>query len=79
MIYLSINLLIKYQLIQINLLAKIKILENKILDLDKNNNVINYNYSSVNLYNNLPENSNNLCWWCCHKCNNLQYIYQKNK
>ena len=63
-----------------DLLAKIKILENKILDLQhKNNNVINYNYSSVNLYNNLPENSNNLCWWCCHKCNNLPVYLPENK
>tara|TARA_B100000575_G_scaffold268513_1_gene247483 strand:- start:53 stop:913 length:861 start_codon:yes stop_codon:yes gene_type:complete len=63
-----------------DLLNKIKILENKIFEIqEQNNNVINYNYSSVNLYDNIKQNNNNLCWWCCHKFNNLPIYLPERK
>ena len=62
-----------------NLQQKIKFLENKIKEIEElNNNKINYNYSSINLYNNIEKNSNNLCWHCCHTFDTLPiYIPEK--
>lgn len=62
------------------LLNKIKLLENKIFEIqEQNNNVINYNYSSINLYNDIKQDNNNLCWLCCHKCNNLPIYLPERK
>lgn len=62
-----------------NLQQKIKLLENRIEEIEElNNSKINYNYSSINLYNNIEKNSNNLCWHCCHKFDTLPiYLPEK--
>jgi hypothetical protein len=63
-----------------NLQLKIKVLENKITELEELNiSKIYYNNSSVNLYNNIKHDSNNLCWHCCHKFDNIPIYLPETK
>ena len=64
-----------------SLYEKIEYLEDIIKSFDKNKkkyNSIDYNYSCVNLINNIPKNDDLVCWWCCHKFNNTPvYLPEK--
>ena len=65
------------------LLNQIDTLQNHIKILEKtiisNNETINYNYSSINIHNNIKQNSNLVCWWCCHCFNNTPIYLPERK
>jgi len=65
-----------------SLIDKIDFLQNYIKQLENdniNNDTINYNYSSVNLHNNIKQNKNLVCWWCCHCFDNIPIYLPENK
>ena len=61
------------------LLDKIALLESKLKNVqNKKTDQIHYNYSSINLKNNINENNNLKCWWCCHGFENKPVYLPEN-